>query len=536
MAFVAGGAVFVLAALLVDPTSPCDSDEGHHVLSALRFSRALSTHDFSDFARHTLKGGRYPFLHGWAGAAVFSVFGEGLFAIRLLSSLLLGASAALVAALFFALRPRAHALWALPLGAAVALAPECLANGTIAMLEVPGLFLVTFGAFAYQRHAGTGGRGWALGAGLAAVVGFYVKYPYGAYLLLPLGLSELLRARFRILRLLRVPSLLVWGPATAALLLWLAIPQSRASILTLLGDAPDSVIREARPDPLRVPVVQPAVFAFYLGTLFRSVTPGILAGALLGVGAIMAFVRGGRFERVVLAGGLLWTILTLSLSYRTFGVDRFLVPAAGLFVVLGAVGLADFWTLARRTGARAGSAALTLGMVLLVAAAGEAAWRLPRTLGFARAAVETGPREKQALRWIVGAVETPANLLVVGNWDQLSEDAIRIEFLLTRRSARFSDLDVKAIRREKIYDGTKRLDRWFSEESVHHPPGEPVRPRAVLFVHPSTDARRGDVDAENFARILSRASALTAASPWVESPQASVPLAEFLLRRAPPAD
>jgi hypothetical protein len=496
----------LLPLLLISSDAPSDSDEAHHVLLALSYERHVGQGDVVGFIRRTLKTGRYPFLHGWYVAGTFGVFGADLFVARASSGVLLGLSAGLAAFLLFRLRPSTHPAWGLLAGAFVTLAPEHLTNGVLCMLEIPGLFLSLLAAFLYLRRLDRPESRWrALAAGACLVALLFVKYPYGAYLLAPLGLAEAVRARFRPLELLRPPSVFVWGPVLAVLALWLAVPQTRQGVLMLLADDPGEIHIAKERDPFRIPYVQPDLVLYYVRTLARSLPPGWILG-ICGLAGTLAFAVCGRlFERTVVLGAVLWTMFTLTLSYRTFGVDRFLVPVGGLFAVAAVGGIRD---ILRATAGRSGAAAVAVRVALvgvLLAGSGEALYRARHLPRLAEEAVETGEREASALAWIRSSIDPPANVLLVGCWDQLSPDTLEVDLLLSRPDLTPEDLDVKGLGISKIFRSTEKIERWFETDSWWDPAPDRPRKRFVMVIEPKEDTVGPPADVEDWGRIRAHA-------------------------------
>ncbi len=504
VALAAGVLVAGWALLHVDGVSPPDSDESHHVLLGLKYHRDITALDPAALARHTLSTGRYPFLHGWFLSVLFLIGSPSLWIARASSAVLLGASAYLSARIVTRLRPGDHLAWGLLPAVFLALAPETFGNSVVCMLELPGTFLTLLTIGLYLRHDAAPTVRSGLSVGAAGVALLFVKYPYGAYVCAPLALAELVRHRRALRQLLAPSSWLTWAPPLLAIAVWLAIPRSRASVLGLLADAPGAVIVEAERDPFAIPHVQLELVAFYVRALVDSLSPGIVLGCAAMLGGIVATIRGGRIERTVLLGIVVWTTVTLTLSYRTFGVDRFLVPVVGAFFVLGAVGLADLARLARERLGRVGQLAV-IGLVAMGLA--EAGWRARALPDLARSVVETGSAESSTHVQLLGDLSTPSNVLVVGAWDQLSEGAIKTMFLLGAPDERFEALDVKAVRIDKVPAGTKRLDRWFDVESHWAPSVDESRRRLVVLAEPTPAAEAPFVSVDAFEQNVERARA-----------------------------
>ena len=484
VALAAGG----LALAFVSRDLPPDSDESHHILLGLRYQRDVAAGDATAFVRHTVKTGRYPFAHGWAVAAAYGLTGgPSLFAARVTSALSLAAAVLFALLLLRRLRPHTHPLWGVWLGAALALAPETFQNAVICMLEVPGLALALMAVWAYHRFVERPGVLRGLVTAFAVTALLFVKYPYGAYLYVPICVHELLRVRGRVRELFRAPSLAVWVPTAAMLAIWLIVPPARASIVRLLGDAPDAFVTDAGRDPGALPSIQPELGAFYAKALVGRLSASWTVGVALAIGFVVMVLRGGAFVRVVVAGSVVWTVFTLTLSFRTSGWERFLVPLAGSFAVLGAAGFADAFDWARRH--RRGlwpAIARSFVVLLLAAGIGEAAIvRWPKLGAWADAAVETTGAERDAVAFLAGAVEGPANVLLIGGWDQLNEGAVHVQHLLQHPDAAYEEVDVKAVRRGKGYSGAERLGRWFDQESRWHPEGETGRRRYVVTIQPA---------------------------------------------------
>jgi hypothetical protein len=217
----------------------------------------------------------------------------------------------------------------------------------------------------------------------------------------------------------------------------------------------------------------------------------VIAGCIAAFGAIFFLLsRPTRFVWAVLAGGILWPVFTLTLSFRLYGVDRFLVPAGGLFVVLAFAGLAESASRAWRRG-RLRPLVTTVGLGLVAGVV----WSLFALDDEIAEIAETGEREQATLYWLAGAVPPVSNVMLVGAWDQVSEGGMKSVFLFARDAARFDDLDVKAVRVDKVYEDTKRLEHWLSTESRWRPEGaKAARPRMLVVLHPARGAPRQAFD------------------------------------------
>ncbi|MCP3860238.1 MAG: hypothetical protein GY704_11345, partial [Phycisphaeraceae bacterium] len=269
-------------------------------------------------------------------------------------------------------------------------------------------------------------------------------------------------------------------------------------------------------DASALPYIQPDLVWYYMQTLTTRLTPGApgglplpwdmlggLLGWLLVLGCAVYLFTGRLFGRTVLLGSVIWTVFTLTLSFRTFGVHRFLVPVGGTFVVAGIAGLAWLWRFILSRHGVVFVGLRVLGTVLLLLGAVFAAIDVRDLESWCDEAVETTETDAELVQWIHEALPGPGNLMLVGAWDQVCEDGIRVDRLLRNPDARASDLDVRAIRRDRIYEGTGRLERWFDEESLWSPPGEKVRARYVMLLDTYDD--HPPEDPENFPAIWAEA-------------------------------
>lgn len=499
LAALVGVAVLAIVVPFLSGSAIPDSDEGHHILLGLKYRDDLSHLDLVPMLRHTVRSGRYPFLHGWYVGSLMTLLGGSFMVARLSSALLFAGAAAIAALLVLRLRPSAGLVWGALAAGFVAFAPENFSNALLCMLEVPGLFLGLLLAWLYACRLSrpeSALRASAVGAVLCALL--FVKYPYGAYGIVPVGLAELARARGRVFALFRWRSVLAWAPPLACLAIWIVLPQSRQGLKDLFADDPQSVrmAGEAAASS-SIPYVQPGLVLFYLATTVKLLSPGVLLG-VLGLAGFAWFCLTDRSAMTAFfLGGLLWTILTLTLSYRAYGVDRFLVPAAGWFVVPAVAGLHDLQrrlALGKRT-------RLLVPSAIGVGAIGAFLY-LPSPTRLAHLAVETGPLERAAATWAVDSVEYPSNLFVVGAWDQFSEAGIESVGLVRRPELRYSDFDVKGMKISRTWTGIGGFRDWLAGRNQMEGGGE--RHRYVLLVTVAV-ALPDAVDPGGFDRVLESA-------------------------------
>jgi hypothetical protein len=114
---------------------------------------------------------------------------------------------------------------------------------------------------------------------------------------------------------------------------------------------------------------------------------------------------------------------------------------------------------------------------------------------------------------ILDEIPRPANVLLVGAWDQMSESGLRAHFLIRHPEARYTDLDVTSIRLWRIYGDTAKLDGWLEKDSRHNPDPAVTRMRALVVVRPSAAMAEKIPDREMWRRIEARVGEATAGRP-----------------------
>jgi 4-amino-4-deoxy-L-arabinose transferase-like glycosyltransferase len=138
------------------------------------------------WAKHPALGyySKPPFV-AWLIALTTGLFGDGEFAIRLAAPLLIAGVAVFVYAIGTRLYDRRVGLWA---AIAFASLPGASVAAWVISTDAPLLLFWAAALYCFIRGREDGGRGWWLGAGLAAGFGLLAKYAMAYWLVSALGL------------------------------------------------------------------------------------------------------------------------------------------------------------------------------------------------------------------------------------------------------------------------------------------------------------------------------------------------------------
>jgi hypothetical protein len=312
-----------------------DADEAVHSIEALRLADALRHDSPSAFLEKAYFPERwappvqnhlrwYAPLHSWIQAASLLAFGASDFAARAPSIAMLALALWAFWAVARKLAPERPELAGLCAVALAIASPNLLTFGNQALIESTSLAACWLALLAWlwsleSAHAPRR----ALVAGLALGLSFLAKYDHGLLLVAVLGISELLRARFHPLRLMRSGASIAFGVFGLVAAAWLGHPDKLAAFL----------------DAVRHPFYgSPRLIALNLAaTWFFEHSSSAWIGLLLMLTPLLALsdVRDER-RRV------LWLYATLSfvlLASRARFLFRYDYSEAPAFLVLAAVHL-----------------------------------------------------------------------------------------------------------------------------------------------------------------------------------------------------
>ncbi len=183
----AGRAAFELARVCSAAGGLPQWDRADHGLAGVELARALSRADLVGFVLGINRQVTWPFVHSLLLAPWLLLRGDSYVAADQLSSLLHAGTVLAVFAAGLRLHPTRGAWVGAAAAALTLIAPYYRLFGTLAMLEMPGAFLLALTLALWLHEADSPGpSGWTIAAGLSTTALFLCKYNYGLLWLVPL--------------------------------------------------------------------------------------------------------------------------------------------------------------------------------------------------------------------------------------------------------------------------------------------------------------------------------------------------------------
>ena len=166
-------------------------DPAEHGHVAVLLANAIHRGDVLGFLAGLNRQVTWPFVDSLVRLPAFLVLGDGYESGDLVSTALYAGSLATLFLVGLKLHPTRGVPAACLLVALMLLSPMYLFMGTITMLEITGVFLLSLTlAFLYRAESGSEWRHFLRAAGIGSAALFLCKYNFGLLWLLPLGLHE----------------------------------------------------------------------------------------------------------------------------------------------------------------------------------------------------------------------------------------------------------------------------------------------------------------------------------------------------------
>ena len=478
--------VAIVVATHVSASIPFDSDEANHANIALRQYQDLADGRFADFVRHSYRTGQFPFLHGWSVLPWFALLGTTVFAARVAQCawFVVGAAATGWAAWQASDGDRRAAFVATALFTA---SPLLATYSGLCMLETPGAAVtaIAIAVFASAcRAEGRRARWLHAAAGLAALATWFVKLNYGLWLVPAIAAGH-------VVRVLRAPqrrealrdALSFAAVVAVALLVWYSRGDQRSAFMGFLHNPSQAVSVETDDPTFRIPGVRPENVTAYFGLVANEDHSHWTIGWLV----FIFFAWGARRAlshpvTAAAAACVAWTWCVLSMGFREYAQSRFIISALPSLWIVAALGFAD--VLARLSPPRW---LRYVSLVVLGASIAGQAIRLPRMLG---AEYEVGEEYVPVFAYLNSQIPAHASVLAVGYTDHTS--ARTLEWTLGSTAPnRWRDFNVVGLNSERVFQSSKRLDEWMTEERrwgepswsswvAEFVPGPDYRDRALL--------------------------------------------------------
>lgn len=396
---------------------PFDTDEANHALPALHMALVLEAGNLGDFFRLLTAQNFYPPGVTWLKALVFWLWGGTAVTARLFSAVCLFLVGTVLYAICLEIDEKHGWLSGLITASLTLVMTSLLMNGTLVMLETPGLLVSLLALWGYLRAGKRPSPGRLLLTSLFLILTVFTKYTYGAATLTAVALTELTLVTGNFRHGLRALPWWRWfalfAPLALALLLWLVRPGNL-----------NAVVGYAQPLSQNESWLSWRGFAYYPLSLARFETPAPLFALVNLVGLGWGFANWRRFGIRLLLFYFLAGMGLIMVINHPFN-SRFIATFVPALHLLTAVMLTNLLLPLRHRWRQA--VPLLLGGLLLLAG-WQSARTLPQrfTLFGSRLEVEyeTQPVLNDLAAWLKDEISPNARFLLINPWDQFSAEAM----------------------------------------------------------------------------------------------------------------
>jgi 4-amino-4-deoxy-L-arabinose transferase-like glycosyltransferase len=303
---------------------PPDFDEAVHLLPIVQVANALQRGDLAAFWQATNEQDQlaaYPFVHSWLSAPAW-LMRPGITPQRWFNLALVVATILAAFAIGHRLATRQRWLAGLVSGGLVLASLPIWLFGGLVYLEAAGLLITLFVIYSYIR-AEDGEEGWLIATSMGVAAAFLTKYNFGIFLIVAIGLNELVGWLLRDFPRLPWQRWLRLGlPAALIAFLWFAEPGRL-----------DRFLGYSQAQQGHYTIWEWASWLYYPQSFYAHYLAG--PAALLPVlgGLILAFIwwRNGRYRLILFYIVVSWLFLLLVPQK----VPRFLYTTAAALLLLG---------------------------------------------------------------------------------------------------------------------------------------------------------------------------------------------------------
>lgn len=303
---------------------PPDFDEAVHLLPVAQVANALQRGDVVGFWQATNQQDRlasYPFIHSWLSAPAWLIR-PGLTPQRWFNLMLVAASILVAFAIGHRLAAQHRWLAGLVSGTLLLVSFPLWLFGGLVYLEGTGLLITLLTIYSYIR-ADSDRTGWLIATSIGTAAAFLTKYNFGLFLIVAIGLNELIGWLQRGWTPPPWPRWLPLGaPAALIALLWFAEPGRL-----------DRFLGYSQAQQGHYTIWEWASWLYYPQSFYAHYLAG--PAALLPVlgGLLLALVwwRNGRYRLILLYVLVSWLFLLLVPQK----IPRFLYPTAAALLLLG---------------------------------------------------------------------------------------------------------------------------------------------------------------------------------------------------------
>lgn len=409
--------LFLTRHILAFQQFPFDSDEANHALPALQMALALDGGNLGEFFQRLAAQNFYPPGVTWLKALVFWLWGGTAVTARLFSAVSLFMAVPVLYAICLEIDEKYGWLSGIIAASLTLCMTSLLVNGTLVMLETPGLLVSLLALWAYLRAGKRPSPGRLLLASFFLILTVLTKYTYGAVTVTAVVLSELVpvfgnvRHGWHPLPWRRWAAL--FAPLAAVLLLWLARPGSLSGALDYAQPLSDGNAW-----------LSWRGFAYYPLSLARFETPAPLFALVNLAGLAWALANWRKPGIQLLLVYFLVGMALIMFINHPFN-PRFIATFVPALHVVTAVMLTNLLLPLRHRWRQA--VPLLLGGLLLLAG-WQSAQTLPQRFALfgSRLEVEyeTQPVLNDLAAWLEEQMSPNGRFLLINPWDQFSAEAM----------------------------------------------------------------------------------------------------------------
>lgn len=396
---------------------PFDSDEANHALPALQMALALDVGNLGEFFQRLTAQNFYPPGVTWLKAVVFWLWGGTAVTARLFSAVCLFLAMPVLYAICLEIDERYGWLSGSIAAGLTLIMTSLLVNGTLVMLETPGLLVSLLALWAYVRAGKRPSSGRLLLTSFCLILTVLTKYTYGAVTVTAVVLNELVQVVGNVRHGSRSLPWRRWAalfaPLAVVLLFWLARPGSLSGALDYAQPLSDGNAW-----------LSWRGFAYYPLSLARFETPAPLFALVNLAGLAWALANWRKPGIQLLLGYFLVGMALIMFINHPFN-PRFIATFVPALHVVTAVMLTNLLLPLRHRWRQA--VPLLLGGLLLLAG-WQSAQTLPQRFALfgSRLEVEyeTQPVLNELAAWLEEEISPNGRFLLINPWDQFSAEAM----------------------------------------------------------------------------------------------------------------
>jgi 4-amino-4-deoxy-L-arabinose transferase-like glycosyltransferase len=219
------GSLIYKFVILPAPTSPFNFEEAFHALRGLLIAHDLKNRDWVSFLYDTYRQTFLPPLYSWYTGIAYSIAGPGIIVARVTSLIAFIMTSIVLYLASTQMRKDQGELSGIIAGILFLTSPGLVALAAQAMIEVTGLLAigVTFLIHFKLTNDNSSPKKYML-LGICIAVTYFFKMNYGILLIMSLVITQLIKARFHLHRLLTPYNFYTAMPILITFAIWYAYP------------------------------------------------------------------------------------------------------------------------------------------------------------------------------------------------------------------------------------------------------------------------------------------------------------------------